>query len=385
MEFSLNETQEMFKSTARKFFIEKCTLSNLRAFENESDKYSETLYKEIADLGFVGLIIPEEYGGVGGSLMDLALVLEEAGYATLPSPFFANLVYGTLPILKYGSEEQKQKLLPKIASGEIIISGAFSEPQVNYDYRHVNTVANKVDGSYKLSGSKLFVPFAKTADYFLTLVRTNDSEVGSEAGLSLFLVENTPENVTVTDLPSISPDSIYEVEFIDANVSTEDLLGEVNEAWENTNEIIQTATGLQTIEMAGVLRKALDITTSYVKEREQFNVPIGSFQSVQHRLAEMYTIVEGGSLAAYQSITKIESGLSAEKEIAVAKSWLSKQGLFVLTGAHQLHGGMGVEMDYPLQFCYRQFKNMQLTLGSDTFHLQQIGKNIAKAGTHQYA
>src|SRR5699024_7122547 len=164
MEFSLNETQEMFKSTARKFFIEKCTLSNLRAFENESDKYSETLYKEIADLGFVGLIIPEEYGGVGGSLMDLALVLEEAGYATLPSPFFANLVYGTLPILKYGSEEQKQKLLPKIASGEIIISGAFSEPQVNYDYRHVNTVANKVDGSYKLSGSKLFVPFAKTAD-----------------------------------------------------------------------------------------------------------------------------------------------------------------------------------------------------------------------------
>lgn len=385
MDFSLNETQEMFKSTARKFFEEKCTLPHLRAFEKEPDKYSEDLYQEIAGLGFLGLIIPEEYGGIGGSLMDLALVLEEAGYATLPSPFFATLAYGTMPILKYGTEEQKQRLLPKIASGEIVVSGAFSEPEVNYEYRHINTVANEVDGNYKVSGAKLFVPFAKSADYLLTLARTDGSQIGSEAGLSLFLVENTTENVTVTDLPSISPDSLYEVEFKDAHVNAADLLGDINKGLDITNDIIQTATGLQTVEMAGVLRKALDITNAYVKEREQFNVPIGTFQSVQHRLADMYTVVEGGSLAAYQSITKLDSELSAEKEVAIAKSWLSKQGLSVLTGAHQLHGGMGVEMDYPLQFCFRQFKSMQLTLGADTFHIQKLGKSIAASETRQYA
>lgn len=376
MDFSLTETQEIFKSTAKKFFEQKCTVEALQAFENEEDRYSESLYKELADLGFLGLVIPEKYGGFDGSLMDLALVLEEAGYATLPSPFLSTLSFGVFPILKYGTEEQKKKLLPAMASGEITITGALSEGHVHYDLKNVQSVAEKVDGGYVLNGTKAFVPFARSSQHMLTLARVKGQK-GTKEELIIFLVETNKKDIAIDPLKSIGPGSLYEVSFNDTFVSNENIVGDLHYSLEVTKDILQQATALQCVKMVGVLRKALELTSSYVKERKQFNVPIGSFQSVKHRLADMYTIVEGGYLATFQSISLLEENLDADKKIATAKAWLSKEGQKVLVGAHQLHGGMGVEVDYPLQFCFRHFKHMQLTLGTAPYHLQQIGKNLA--------
>lgn len=384
MEFSLSEVQEVFRSTAQKFFKEKCTVSTLKEFESSDNGYSLSLYKEIADLGLIGLIIPEEYGGAGGNLMDLALVVEEVGYAALPSPFLSTISYGAIPILNHGTEAQKCELLPNAANGKAIFTGAFSESQAHYDLKHITSSAEKKGEEYSLSGSKLFVPFADSADYLLTLARTSrNSDVGS-TGLSLFLVKGGQTGVQSSLMPSIGTDRLFEVDLQDVIVSGGDLLGEINKGWDLSQKTILMATALLCVEMAGILRRALELTRDYVKERMQFGRTIGSFQSVQHRLADMYTIVEGGRLAAYQAIWKLEEGVTAEREIAIAKAWLSKKGQEVFVGAHQLHGGMGIDVDYPLQFCFRRFKSMQLNLGPAPIHVKKISDSFSQKSPSGY-
>lgn len=378
MEFALNEIQEVFKSTAHKFFKEKCTLTELRKFEASESSFSPPLYKEIADLGFLGLIIPEEYGGAGGSLMDLALVVEEVGWASLPAPFLSTIVYGVIPLLENGSEALKSELLPQIAEGRLIFTGALSEPKAHYDLRFISTEASQTGEGYCLSGKKLFVPFALSADYLLTLAGTSNSNKADGGGSSLFLVKNNKAGIRSIPMPSIGPDRLYEVEFQNVSLTDLDLLGKVNNGWSLTKKTIQMATVIQCVEMVGVLRRALELTTDYVKERRQFGRAIGSYQSVQHRLSDMFTIVEGGRLAAYQAIWRLEAGLSAEREVAIAKAWLCKEGQNVLTGAHQLHGGMGIDLDYPLQYCYRRFKSLQLNLGTAAVHVKQISESIGR-------
>lgn len=378
MDFALDDIQEEFKNTSHKFFEEKCTVENLRKFEASENKFSPELYKELAEMGFLGLVIPEEYGGFGGRLMDLSIVVEEAGRAALPSPFLPTITYGALPILKYGSEEQKNELLPLIVEGNLIFSGAISESQAHYDLKYVTAYAEKNKaGEYSLSGTKLFVPYADSAQYLLTLARTSEVTSNGSEGLSLFLVNRDQPGIKTTPMDAIGTDGLFEVTFENAALNEADMLGQVGQGLELTDHIIQTAVALQCIEMEGVLRRALEVTNEYVKDRMQFGRPIGSFQSVQHRLGDMFTVVEGGSLAAYQAIWRLEEGIPADNEVAIAKSWLGKEGQQVLTGAHQLHGGMGIDMDYPLQFCFRRFKSMQLNLGPASLHLKKIGKSLS--------
>ncbi|MGM9922742.1 MAG: acyl-CoA dehydrogenase family protein [Bacillus sp. (in: firmicutes)] len=382
MDFALNEIQEVFKSTAHKYFKEKCTVAALREAEGSENHYSPIFYKEIAEMGFIGLMIPEEYGGAGGSFMDLALVVEEAGAAVFPAPFASTLAYGVLPILQFGTEAQKRGLLPKIAEGKLIITGAFPEPQAHYDLMYVAAAARKEGDTYSLSGKKMFVPYAAAADYFLTLARTTDSIDASSEGLSLFLVKGDQAGVRINPLPAIGSDGLYEVDFEGVTVTDADLLGNVGQGWEAAQKIVELATALQCIELTGLLHRATQVTNEYVKERHQFNRPIGSFQSVQHRLADMYTIVEGSRLAAYHAVSKLDQGVSAEREVAIAKAFICKEGQKVLVGAHQLHGGMGIDIDYPLQFCFRRFKSMQVNLGPTNVHLKKVAASLSgKAGS----
>lgn len=378
MDFALDEIQEEFKNTSQKFFEEKCTVADLRKFEASKNKFSSELYKELADMGFLGLVIPEKYGGFDGRLMDLAIVVEEAGRATLPSPFLSTISYGVLPILQYGTEEQKQQLLPLIAEGNLMVSDALSESQAHYDLKNVTAYAEKNSGGeYSLSGTKLFVPYASSSQYLLTLAKTSEVTGDDGEGLSLFLVKRDQRGIKTTPLDAIGTEGLFEVAFENVTLSDSDMLGQEGQGLALTEQILQTATALQCIEMTGLLRRTLDVTSEYVKDRMQFGRPIGSFQSVQHRLGDMYTVVEGGSLVAYHAIWRLDEGLPAENEVAIAKSWLGKEGHQVLTGAHQLHGGMGIDMDYPLQFCFRRFKSMQLNLGSAPNHLKQIGKTLS--------
>ncbi len=375
MDFALNEVQDMFRSTAQKFFKEKCTVSKLREMEETGGGHSPDLYKHIADMGFLGLVIPEEYGGVGGSLLDLALVVEEAGWSALSGSFLSSVSYGVLPLVAHGTDEQKHELLPKIASGEVIVTAAFAEAQAHYDMKYITAKASP-DGKngYTLSGKKLFVPHADNADYILTLAKS-DPENG-DGKFSLFLVKRSQSGVRTAPMPSIGSDALYEVNFEEASVEASLMLNTGNNGVEAVQKIQQQATALQAIEMAGLLKRAVDVTNEYVQERKQFGRAIGSFQAVQHRLSDMLTVVEGGRLAAYHAIWKLSEGLDAEKEVATAKAYLGKEGQNVLVGAHQLHGGMGIDLDYPLQYCFRRFKSKQVELGSPAVHLETIARGL---------
>lgn len=378
MDFELTEIQTMFKDTAKNFFEKKVTVEALRKFEASDSKYSEELYKELADLGFLGLIIPEKYGGFDGSMMDLAIVVEEVGYSALPTPFLSTIAYGIIPLLKFGTEEQKSEFLPKIASGDITISGAMSEPTVHYDLKHVAATGTKSGENYAISGTKAFVPFAEAADYLLTVVRTVEGTDATEDGLSLILVKNDQESIKTREIPVIGTNRLDEVEFKNATGEAANVIGEVDNAWEVLQEIQQIATAIQSVEMSGLLRRALEVTNSYVKERHQFDRAIGTYQSVQHRLADMLTVVEGGQLMSLQTMWRLSENLPIEDEVSRTKAYLSKEGQQVLQGAHQLHGGMGIDMDYPLQFCYRRFKSMQLNLGGEAVHLNKIADKLHK-------
>lgn len=381
MNFELDELQEEFKQTANKFFKEKCTVENLHAFEASEANFSIELYNELAEMGFLGLVIPEEYGGFGGRLMDLAIIVEEAGKAMLPSPFIPTIIYGALPVLNNGTEEQKRNFLPPIADGSLMVSNALLEPHAQYELKNISAKAEmKREGEYSLSGSKSFVPYASSAQYLLTLARTSVGTQDKE-GLSLFLLNAEESGIHTTELGSIGTDALFEVIFENVTVTDADMLGQEGQGLKLAEQILQTATAVQSVEIAGLLRRVLNVTAEYVKDRMQFGRPIGSFQSVQHRMGDMLTAVEGGNLAAYRAIWKLQEGSSSKNEIAIAKAWLCKEGQPVLIGAHQLHGGMGIDMDYPLQFCFRRFKEMQVTLGSAPVHLKKIGHTLFRDET----
>jgi len=377
MDFHLNDVQKEFKQTARKFFKEKCGLEELRAFENNPHHYSEKLYNELVELGFVGLIVPEQYGGFGGDFLDLAIVMEEAGWALFQGPFLSTIVSGVMPVLTHGTEQQKEGLLPAIASGEQKVSYAIAEPHAHHKLEHLTFEAVPNGDHYVLNGTKLFVPFAQSVEKLLVVARTNQSAVGSVEGLTVFLVDTSTAGIEVKAIPTISADGLCEVQFNHVEVSAAHIIGKLDEGYCVANDMLTYATALKSIEMTGVLSRAVDITADYVKERQQFNVPIGSFQSVQHRMSDMLTIVEGGRLAAFHAFSRLIEGKDANTEVAIAKAWLSQEGQKVVTGAHQLHGGMGIDYDYPLQFCFRRFKGQQLEFGSSEVHLRNLGEWLA--------
>lgn len=377
MDFHLNDIQKEFKQTARKFFKEKCGIEELRALEENPQHYSEKLYNELVELGFVGLVVPEEYGGFGGEFLDLALVMEEAGWSLYQGPFFSTIVSGVKPVLAHGTHQQKAALLSAFADGTSTASYAIAEPQAHYKLEHLALDAALEEDKYVLNGTKLFVPFAKSVHKLFVVARTNQEELGTDAGLTVFLVDTDSQGIEITDIPTISADGLCEVRFNGVEVPKDRILGAANNGFQVARDMITFATALKSVEMTGVLSRAVDLTADYVKERHQFNVPIGSFQSVQHRMADMFTIVEGGRLAAFHAFSRLVEGKDAKDEVAIAKAWLSQEGQKVVTGAHQLHGGMGIDYDYPLQFCYRRFKGQQLEFGSSEIHLRNLGESLS--------
>lgn len=367
MDFRLTDMQEEFRSTARKFLKDNYSLEQVKQAEKSEVNYLPEVYMKAADLGFAGLVIPEEYGGFDADYLDLAFIVEEAGAALLQSPLIPTVAYGIVPIVQFADEKIKQTILPAIASGEVTVTGAIAEPQAHYNVDYIEATATPAENGYYITGTKIFALFANGVEKLLVLAK-------APQGLTAFLVDREEKGVVINTIPTISGDGNCEV--VLKNVYTETLIGLPGEGAKIAGVANDYAIALQSIEAAALLRRTIEITAAYVKERHQFKVPIGSFQSVQHRLSDMFTIAEGANLAAYHAFSKLVSNQDASKELAIAKLWISKEGHKVVTGAHQLHGGMGLDYDYPLQFCFRRLKGMQLTLGTPEIHLRNLAKSV---------
>jgi alkylation response protein AidB-like acyl-CoA dehydrogenase len=368
MDFSLSAEQELMKGEMRHFLETECPKATVKKLEASEIGYSPEMWKKMAELGWLGLILPEAYGGVGGSLLDLAVLLEEVGRATAPSPIFNTIVMGVLPILEAGTDDQKKRLLTGVANGEILLTMAVAEPETDYQPQHMSTHAtHHKDGSFAINGTKLFVHNAHTADYLLVVAQTRTLSAGGD-GISILIVDRKSPGIALTPLMTIAADRQYEVAMDKVPCAAADILGGLNKGWPVVESTLRKATALQCVEMVGVAHKALELTASYAATRIQFARPIGSFQAVQHRLADMLTDVESARWLSYQAVWRLDRGLPSTREISIAKAWTSDACQRVVSGAHHIHGGVGFDVDYDLHHHFRWSKALELNLGSAPIH-----------------
>jgi 3-oxocholest-4-en-26-oyl-CoA dehydrogenase beta subunit len=371
MDLSFDDGQELFKRSARKFFETYGNKSVLRELEASESGFSAAMWKGMADLGWMGVVIPPEYDGLGSSLLELAVLFEEMGRAAMPTPFLCN-VTGTLAILAAGSEEQKKSYLPRIASGELILTTAVEEPAVNYDATMISTRAVRKDDQYVIEGVKRFVPYATVADLLLVAART-DGQPGDANGLTLCLVDRQSPGLRFSAMKILGGERQFDVHFDGVSVPAANVLGPSGGGFAVLGKVQKVATALQCAEMVGCAQKELDMTAEYAKVRQQFDRPIGSFQAVQHRAADMFIDVNGARLAAYKAIWCLGEGQEAERAVSVAKFLASRTCQRVAFSAQHLHGGIGVTTDYDLHFYYKRAKALELKLGTQMLHLRKLG------------
>jgi alkylation response protein AidB-like acyl-CoA dehydrogenase len=324
----------------------------------------------MAELFWTGIIIPEQYGGAGLGLLEAAIMFEENGRAAFDSPLVCAFL-GTLAILEGGTEAQKKELLPKVAAGELILTIAAEELDVSYDHRFISVHADAKGDGYVISGTKQFVAYANVADCILVVARTNGSP-GDEDGLTVFMVDEKASGITRTELDTIAPDRQFQVDFDHVSVSSDDILGGLNKGLALLKSAYEKATVLVCAEMVGGAEHQLKVTAEYTKEREQFNRPLGTFQAVQHQLADMFTDVQGSRWTTYQAVSRLSRGLHAVKEVAIAKAFTSSACQRAGATAHQLHGGMGVDLDNDLHFYFERAKALELKFGPAPIHLKAL-------------
>jgi alkylation response protein AidB-like acyl-CoA dehydrogenase len=372
MDLGLDEAQQMLKNAARAFLDTECPDSYVRAMEQDERGYTPELWQKMAEQGWLGLMIPEKYGGVELSFLDLAILLEEMGKSMLPGPFFSTVVMATMTILDSGSDEQKRDLLPRIAAGQLILALALLEPTARWDADGIKTTAKRKGEDYVINGTKLFVLNANVSDYLIVAARMSETK----DDISLFLVPNDAEGVSRTTLKTIALDKQSEVLFEDVTVAASALIGDHGKGWDTIRKVLQWGAVGKCAEMVGGSQQVLDMTVEYVQQRVQFGRPIGSFQAIQHHCANMATDVEGIRYITYQAAWRLSEELPSEREVALAKAWVSEAYRRVCALGHQCHGAIGFTKEHNMQLYSRRAKAAELAFGDSDFHLESVAQAI---------
>ena len=378
MDLDFSQEQVMFRTICRDFLSKECPSTLVRELEASEEGYSPELWRKIADLGWLGLTFPERYGGLGGNFLDLAILYDEMGRANFPSPHLATVVLGGHTILECGSEEQKQELLPKIARGELLLSLAFTEPGLRYEPKAIATKATAQGGEFILNGTKLFVPNANIADYLICVARTGDGGKPEE-GITLLLVDARTPGITRTPLKTISEighDKQCEVIFQNVRVPKNNILGELAQSWATLAKILNQATVAVCAEMVGGAEAVLEMSVEYSKVRVAFGRPIGSFQALQHKMANMLIEVDGAWLLTYQAAWMISEQIPCAKQVAMAKAWMSNAYRQVTAEAIQIHGAYGFCSEVDTTLYYRRAKAAEFAFGDPRFHRKVVASEM---------
>ncbi|HJO81687.1 MAG TPA: acyl-CoA dehydrogenase family protein [SAR202 cluster bacterium] len=367
MDLALTEAQEMLRSSARDFLERECPTSLVRAMEQDDRGYPPQLWEQIAGLGWMGVPFPAEYDGADGSLTDLAVLLEETGRAMTPGPLFTSVVDVGLTILDAGTDTQRKVYIPRLASGALIGSAAILENDARYSAQAITLPAKRIGNGYQISGAKLFVEYANSADLLLVPVRTNASST-DEDGVTVLLVETSATGVALEPMASIARDRQFAVTFDNVTVSDDAVLGEAGAGWPIVRRMLDRSTIFHCAQSVGGAQRVMEMTVDYAKQRVQFGRAIGSFQSVQHDCADMVNAIDAARLATYQAITRLEDGAPADKEIAMAKVLANHAYKWTTLTAQQIHGGVGFMEEYDLQLWTRRAKVAELKFGTSAPH-----------------
>lgn len=377
MEFILNEEQAMLKAMARDFLEKECPKMLVRELMERDNGHSAELWKKMADVGWLGLTIPEEYGGAGMTFRDLTILSEEMGRALLPGPFLSTLLLTGGPILDAGTDEQKQAFLPKITGGEVVLTAAVLEKDGDLWAEGIMAKAARRGDEYIINGTKLFVPDAKAADHLLVATRTRHSE-NPEEGITLFLVDAKEWGIYITPLTTVDQTrKQYEVTFTNVTTAATNMVGELHQGWPILKKAARLTSAALCAEMVGGGEWVLETTVNYAKDRIAFGVPIGSFQAIKHKCANMLTGLEyARSLMEWAAETIKEDTNDASVAVSMAKSFCGDTYKMVTSEGIQIHGGIGFTWDHDMHLYFKRARSSDIAFGDGNYHRELIAQAI---------
>ena len=369
-----NEEEQMVKNLAREFLEAECPPRLARDMEKDDLGYPPELWRQMADLGWLGIALPEQYGGQGLSLTYQGLITEELGRAIAPVPYHSTMV-AALTIAEVGSDQQKQDLLPRVCSGDLVLTWAFSEENPRYLPETIHCQATENGDSFILNGTKMFVDNFVAAEKCLVACRTAPA-TDDNAGISLLLVDAGSTGVTQIPLTTLAKDKQSKVTFDNVRVPRANLIGEINQGWSIAQGMLDRGTALLCAQMVGAARKDAEMGIEYAKNRVAFGRPIAGFQSIQHMCADMILWVDGGQLLTYEALWKMDQGLPATMEVSQAKSFCNDKCEAVVRTSQVLHGGMGFMMEFDLHLWYRRVTAWTMRLGTSFEHRARIARAL---------
>lgn len=375
MDFSFTEEQDMLRISARDFLAKECPKAKVREMDRDEKGFDVRMWHSMAELGWLGLVFPEEYGGMGAGFMELTILMEEMGRNILPGPFFSTVALCALPLLEYGNSGQKSKFLPRVAKGEAIWAFALAESWGKYRPAEVKLRGVPEPRGYILHGCKMFVADAHIADYVLVVGRTGEGK-RAEQGITLFVVDGNAPNMKMEAIPTIGGDRQFRVSLDGVPVPGGSILGEAGNGWDIVDFILQRAAVLKCAEMSGACQAVLDMTSKYAKERIQFDRPIGSFQAIQHKLADMLIDVEAVQYLVYQAAWGISAGCPSPLQISAAKAKANEAYQRICIEGIAAHGALGYTMDHDIGLYYRRVKEAQFAAGDTDLHREVLATGL---------
>ena len=370
MDFGFSEEQEILRQAAADFLRNECPMSYVRQMMEDERGYADEVWNKMAELGWMGLTVPEAYGGAGLSLVDLVVVLEEMGKVVLPGPFFSTVALGGLCVQAAGSEEQKKALLPGLASGQTTLTLACLEENARWDEAGINLGAEQNGSGYVLNGVKLFVPDAHVADHIICAARTSE-------GVTLFLLDRQQAGLGTRLLKSMDQTrKLCAVTLDKVHIGADALLGAPGQGWDILSRVINQSKVALSAEMCGGAQQVLDMSVEYAKVREQFGRPIGSFQAIQHKCADMLVQVEGAKSATYYAAWAVSNETpDAALAAAMAKAYCSDAYRQVTSEGIQVHGGIGFTWEHDLHIYFKRAKGSEVTFGDATWNRELVARH----------
>lgn len=372
MNFAFSEEQEMLRASAREFLARQCPSSYVRRMMETQDAWDPDLWKRLAEMGWTGMGIPEVYGGVG-TFLDLVVVLEEAGRALLPGPFFATMGLALPALLEAASEAQKRRVLPRIAAGEARATLALTEPSGRWDAAGITLPVRHSEDGWQLEGVKLFVPDAAVADYTVVAGRTRP---GGEEGVTLLLIEGRPPGMKVRPLKTLDMTRRwYEVSFEAVKLPPDAVMGVPDRGWEPLRRALEWGAAALCAEMVGGAQRVLEVSVEYAKTRHQFGRPIGVYQAVSHKLADMLLETESSKSATYYAAWAVEAD-APDRSLAtsIAKAYVSDAYRRAAGNGIQVHGGIGFTWEHDMHLYFKRAKASEVTLGDATYHRELVAQ-----------
>ena len=371
MDFGFSEQQRDVQNLARQILSDNVTAEKLSQYDDyKAERFDRELWQKFAEAGLLGVAIDEEFGGMGFGFFELGLLVEEAGRAIAPLPLISHLISAALPIQQFASHAQKLAWLPKVASGEILLTAALSEAYNDDPTQPYLTTAKAEGDSLVLNGEKTNVPFAHIADRILLAAKTSD-------GIAVVLLDPKAEGVSLSAQQVTTYEPQYVVSLNNVRIGAGDILATGMDGQALMQWLAERTTVALCAHQLGASDKAMRMSASYTAERKQFGVLISTFQAVGHRAANCFIDVECLRLNTYQAISRLDGGLDATNEVQIAKIWAGDVGHRVSYAAQHLHGGTGIDRDYPLWRYCTWLRYNEMALGGSAKTLAKLGKRIA--------